>query len=84
MSNPSSPPETKGALRKPGNIRIAGLKWEDVDLPIDILLLTAKECEFLSCLKYLSGCFRSWKSGLGNVYFGKIANGDENLKIAHS
>ena len=82
MSNPSSPPETKDALPKPGDLRIAGLKWEDVDLPIDILLLTAKECEFLSCLKYLSGLFKSHKSGLGFVYFGKIGSGDENLKIA--
>lgn len=82
MSNPSSPPETKDALPKPGDLCIAGLKWEDVDLPIDILLLTAKECEFLSCLKYLSGLFKSHKSGLGFVYFGKIGSGDENLKIA--
>ena len=82
MSNPSSPPETKVSPPKPGDLRVAGLKWEDVDLPIDILLLTAKECEFLSCVKYLSGRFKSFKSGLGNVYFGKIGNGDENLKIA--
>ena len=82
MSNPSSPPETKDAPPKPGDLRIAGLQWEDVALPIDILLLTAKECEFLSCVKYLSGLFKSFKSGLGHVYFGKIGSGDENLKIA--
>ncbi|XP_067054331.1 death domain-containing ATP nucleosidase-like isoform X7 [Acropora muricata] len=82
MSNPSRPPETKDALPKPGDLRIAGLQWEDVDLPIDILLLTAKECEFLSCVKDLSGRFKSFKRGLGNVYFGKIGSGGENLKIA--
>ncbi|XP_015766625.1 PREDICTED: 5'-methylthioadenosine/S-adenosylhomocysteine nucleosidase-like isoform X5 [Acropora digitifera] len=82
MSNPSSPPETKKTLPKPSKLLIAGLKWEDADLPIDILLLTAKECEFLSCVECLSGRFSSFKCGLGNVYFGKIGNGHEKLKIA--
>ncbi|XP_067054332.1 death domain-containing ATP nucleosidase-like isoform X8 [Acropora muricata] len=82
MSNPSSPPETKKTLPKPSKLLIAGLKWEDADLPIDILLLTAKECEFLSCVECLSGRFSSFKRGLGNVYFGKIGNGDDKLKIA--
>ena len=82
MFNLSSPPGTKDALPKPGEIRLGGLEWECVDLPIDILLLTAKECEFLSCLHYLTGCFKSFKRGLGNVYFGKIGNGDKKLKIA--
>ena len=82
MSNPSSPPETTGALPKPSDLRITEEEWEDVDLPIDILLLTAKDCEFLSCVECLSGRFKSFKPGLGYVYFGKIGNGDKSLKIA--
>ncbi|XP_067054325.1 death domain-containing ATP nucleosidase-like isoform X3 [Acropora muricata] len=82
MFNPSSPPKTRDAPPEPRDLCVDTLNWEDVDLPIDILLLTAKECKFLSCIKYLSGLFKSHKSGLGHVYFGKIGNGDENLKIA--
>ncbi|XP_067054322.1 death domain-containing ATP nucleosidase-like isoform X2 [Acropora muricata] len=82
MFNPSSPPKTRDTPPEPHDLCVDKLNWEDVNLPIDILLLTAKECEFLSCLNYLSGLFKSHKSGLGYVYFGKIGNGDENLKIA--
>lgn len=74
--------KTRGAPPEPRDLCVDTLNWEDVDFPIDILLLTAKQCEFLSCLRYLGGLFKSYKSGLGYVYFGKIGNGDENLEIA--
>ena len=45
--------------------------WEEVKLPVDALLLTVKDCEFLSCVSYLnSGFFRSNHITLGDVYFG--------------
>ena len=82
QANPSSPPKTKRPLLKPGDVSAESKSWKDAGLPIDILLLTAKQCELLSCIDCLSDVFKSNKDGLGFVYFGKIGNGDEKLKIA--
>ena len=57
--------------------------WEEVDLPVDILLLTSvNEWEFSSCVSYFNpGFFRSYHKTHGYVYFGEI--GDENTtKVA--
>ena len=57
--------------------------WKDVQLPIDILLLTVKDCEFLSCYYYIVDPFRSYFKGLGHVYFGSIGEDqDVKLKVA--
>ena len=57
--------------------------WEDVQLPIDILLLTMKDCEFLSCYFYVIDPFRSYFKGLGYVYFGGIRDyQDVKRKVA--
>ena len=57
--------------------------WNDVQLPIDILLLTVKDCEFLSCYYYIDDPFRSYFKGLGHVYFGSIGEDqDVKLKVA--
>ena len=57
--------------------------WEDVQLPIDILLVTVKDCEFLSCYFYVIDPFRSYFKGLGNVYFGGIRDyQDVKRKVA--
>ena len=57
--------------------------WNDVQLPIDILLLTVKDCEFLSCYHYVVDPFRSYLKGLGHVYFGSIGEDqDVKLKVA--
>ena len=58
-------------------------RWRDVQLPIDILLLTVKDCEFLSCYYYVVDPFRSYFKGLGHVYFGSIGEDqDVKLKVA--
>ena len=54
--------------------------WKDVQLPIDILLLTVKDCEFLSCYHYVVDPFRSYLKGLGPVYFGSIGE-DQDVKL---
>ena len=57
--------------------------WKDVQLPIDILLLTGKDCEFLSCYHYIVDPFRSYFKGLGSVYFGSFGEDqDDKLKVA--
>ena len=47
-------------------------------LPIDILLLTVKDCEFLACLSLLTDFSRMFQKELGDVYIGNIGE----MKIA--
>ena len=55
-------------------------RWRDVQLPIDILLLTVKDCEFLSCYYYINDPFKSYVKGLGCVYFGSLGE-DQDVKL---
>ena len=59
--------------------------WNEVltVLPVDILLLTVEDWEFLSCVSHLNpGYFRSSHNNLGTVYFGQMGMGPTFLKIA--
>ena len=57
--------------------------WNEVHLPIDILLLTVDDCEFLACFAYLRNSFKSYLKNLGFVYFGNLGeSGDVPLKVA--
>ena len=57
--------------------------WNDVQLPVDILLMTVEDCEFLACYAYLRNSFKSYHKNLGYVYFGNMGeNGDVPLKVA--
>ena len=47
-------------------------------LPIDILLLTVKDCEFLACVSLLTGLSRMFQKDLGDVFIGNIGE----MKIA--
>lgn len=83
---PGNPPELDGIQLKPADLILKSLPWKDVELPIDIMLLTAKDCEFYSCLYYCLnpklGYFRSYDKTVGYVYFGKMGEGEKKLKIA--
>ena len=57
--------------------------WSDVQLPVDILLLTVEDCEFLACYTFLENSFKSYHQTLGFVYFGTMGeSGEEALKVA--
>ena len=58
--------------------------WDRVKLPVDILLLTVVDCEFLACAHYLKPEFyTSCHDKLGPVCFGEIGEeGQDSLKIA--
>ena len=59
--------------------------WSDVQdqLPVDILLLTVEDCEFLACYAYLHNSIKSYHDNLGFVYFGTMGgSGEEALKVA--
>ena len=47
---------------------------KDVELPIDILLMTVEDDEFLSCFSYLEKPFKSYHRNIGYVYFGSIGS----------
>ena len=79
------PPQLSFTLKQASEIQILTKHWEDVDLgPIDILLVTVEDCEFLSCLPFLEQPFKSYQSEIGFVYFGRIggASQQEKLKVA--
>ena len=65
----ASPPELNIALKSMSNLPETFLNWSNVELPVDILLLTVEECEFLSCFAYLKEPFRSYHTSTGFVYF---------------
>ena len=77
------PPKINISLPERSELTQNSKSWKDVQLPIDILLLTVKDCEFLSCYHYVVDPFRSYFKGLGHVYFGSIGEDqDVKLKVA--
>ena len=78
------PPQLSFKLKKAGDVPKSTETWSDDHLPIDFVLLTAQSCDFLSCFSFLDQPFRSYKSGLGYVYFGRMGNvsDQEKLKVA--
>ncbi|CAH3157823.1 unnamed protein product [Pocillopora meandrina] len=49
---------------------LTSLNWEDVKLPVDIVLFTVEDDEFLSCFAHLKKPERSYHITVGFVYFG--------------
>jgi len=85
MTGQQSPPEIGNIpLLETKSLKKKGVRWENIELPIDILLLTVKECEFLGCLSFLNPEFsKSYHKDLGFVYFGDIGEEEATkLKIA--
>ena len=79
----SDPPEHNVTLLKIEKLPNRIVHWTSVQLPIDILLLTVKECEFLGCLSHLNtDFFKSYYKSLGYVYFGDMGEDEMKLKIA--
>ena len=52
------------------------------DLPVDVLLVTVKECEFLSCYNELKDPYRYYYLDVGYVYFNNVQNHKEKVKVA--
>ena len=78
------PPQLSVTLKKTSDIQVISKDLNDDDhLPIDILLVTAEDCEFLSCLPFLDLHFKSYISEIGYVYFGCMGGSccHEKLKV---
>ena len=82
MTRQQSPPEIGNIpLLETKSLKNKSVPWENIELPIDILLLTVNEWEFLSCLSFLNSEFsKSYHDDLGFLYFGDIGK-DEVTKL---
>ena len=77
------PPALSVTLNKLRDLPKKTRRWSNDHSPVDILLLTVDNCEFLACYYYLSNPFKSYEKSIGYVYFGQMAEGeDESLKVA--
>ena len=77
------PPSLTLELPKKSDLPNTFKPWNEVHLPIDILLLTVDDCEFLACFTYLRNAIKSYQKNLGFVYFGNMGeSGDVPLKVA--
>ena len=83
MSIDHVPPPLSIEVPKKGDLPNKSKPWSDVQLPVDILLLTVEDCEFLACFTFLENSFKSYHQTLGYVYFGTMGeSGEEALKVA--
>ena len=72
-----------GRLLKTRDLPSKSIPWDQVELPVDALLLTVKDCELESCVSFLNpGFYKSYHIKLGFVYFGKIGEKGNARKIA--
>ena len=58
-------------------------RQNEAHLPVDVLLLTVKDCEFLACYMQLNNPYRCWFDDLGYVYFEDADESqEEKVKMA--
>ena len=78
-----APPPLSIKVPKMKNLSTKSKPWSDAQLPVDILLLTVEDCEFLACYAYLNNPIKSYHNNLGYVFFGTIGeSGEEALKVS--
>ena len=68
------PPKLSVKIPKKSDLPRNSSPWNIVELPIDILLMTVEDDEFLSCFSYLEKPFKSYDKNIGYVYFGSIGS----------
>ena len=76
------PPSLSIEVKKLSDLPKTSKQWSNVHLPVDILLLTVENCEFLACHYYLRDAFKSYSQTLGYVYFGNMGDQDKPWKVA--
>ena len=77
------PPSLTLELPKKSDLSNKFKPWNEVHFPVDILLLTVEDCEFLASYAYLRNVIKSYHMNLGFVYFGNMGeSGDVPLKVA--
>ena len=64
------------------SIRDVTATFKQPDLPVDVLLVTVKDCEFLACYNELKDPYRDYYKDVGYVYFNNVQSHEEIVKIA--
>ena len=77
-----SPPELSVTIPELSDLPQAIAPWKRVKIPTDVLLVTAKDCEFLSCFAFLRNALKSHKHGLGIVYFGDMGDVHDKVNVS--
>ena len=76
------PPELLNVLPSLANISTTTKPCKDCDLPVDVLLLTVKDCEFLACFSVLKRPYRCYFDDVGHVYFSDVDRSQDDVKVA--
>ena len=82
MDHSVDPPPLSITIPKLVDQQVSCKPWEFIRHPTDVLLLTVADDEFLNCFFYFHNAFRSYKYGLGYVYFGEIDDGPGSIKVS--
>lgn len=77
-----SPPELSVTIPELSDLPLAIAPWKSVKIPTDVLLVTAKDCEFLSCFPFLRNGLMSYNHGLGFVYFGEMGDVRDKVNVS--
>ena len=82
-SNNGNPPELRINCLSMRDVKAKTKETKDANLPVDVLLLTVKNCEFLACYNELQDPYKCWFDGLGYVYFSRVDQSqEEKVKVA--
>ena len=77
------PPQLGVKLPRMSDIQVPTKLRNHARLPVDILLLTVKDCEFSACYMHLNNPFRCWFDDVGFVYLEDENEGQqEKVKVA--
>ena len=71
-----NPPPLSFKVPKSSDLSKTFREWNNVPLPVDFLVLTVEESEFLGFFSYLEKPFKSYLRELSYVYFGFMGHGD--------
>ncbi|XP_078368627.1 uncharacterized protein LOC144652487 isoform X2 [Oculina patagonica] len=82
MDDDGDPPPLSIKLTRLGGLPKTSRPSSDVQLPVDVLLLTVKNSEFLACHYYLRNAFRSYFQSFGYAYFGNMSDQQKPWKVA--
>ena len=75
------PPQLNERLPSMQDVKTTTKQPEEAPLPVDFLLLSVKDCEFLACYMQLVNPFRCWYDNIGFVYF-ENAGASNKVKVA--
>ena len=83
MDGNDDPPQLSVDIPRLTDIQTIQKNQNVAHVPVDVLLLTVKDCEFLACYMQLNNPYRCWFDGLGYVYFEDVDEcQEEKVKVA--